>query len=233
MRTSLRFRSWCISSALAGIVAVASPSRGDQEARWANLSGKIEFRGFARAPSYSDDFYSYRPPSDTPRPESPLRAIVYLEDRDGRLEPAREPEPAAIDQKGEVFVPHILAVQAGTRVDFPNSDVMYHNVFSFSRIKRFDLGRYPKGQSRAVIFDRVGLVRVFCEIHSHMSAFVLVLPHPYFATTDASGSYRIGKVPPGRYYVVVWNDQFRPARREVELRRGEDTRLDVVLERPR
>ena len=82
--------------------------------------------------------------------------------------------------------PHILAVQQGTQVDFRNSDAIYHNVFSFSKTKRFDLDRYPKGRSRSVVFDRLGVVRVFCEIHSHMSAFVLVLPHSYFATTDAT-----------------------------------------------
>ena len=234
MRTSLRFKSWCISSALAGIVAAAaSGSGGDQSAPSASLHGTVEFRGFVRSTQYTEDFYSYRPPSDATRRESPLRAVIYLEDRDHRLEPARATPPAIIDQKGEVFMPHILAVQSGTRVAFPNSDVIYHNVFSFSRVKRFDLGRYPKGQSRTVIFDRVSLVRVFCEIHSHMSAFVMVLPHPYFDITDGSGTYRISKIPPGRYHVVVWNDQFRSARREVVLKSGENTKLDFVLEQPR
>ena len=231
MRRSLRFKSWCISSALTGFVATAASTPSSaQSGRPASLHGKVEFRGFVRAPQYTNDFYSYRPPSDAPGQESPLRAVIYLEDRDDRLAPVHEMPPAAIDQKGEMFMPHILAVQSGTRVDFPNSDVMYHNVFSFSKVKRFDLGRYPKGQSRSVIFDRVGLVRVFCEIHSHMSAFVMVLPHRYFDTTDASGTYRIPKIPPGRYHVVVWNDQFRSARREVVLKSGEDAELDIVLE---
>ena len=199
MRRSLRFKSWCISSALTGFVATAASTPSDaQSGRPASLHGKVEFRGFVRAPQYVNDFYSYRPPSIAPGQESPLRAVIYLEDRDDRLAPVHKMPPAAIDQKGEMFMPHILAVQSGTRVDFPNSDVIYHNVFSFSKVKRFDLGRYPKGQSRSVIFDRVGLVRVFCEIHSHMSAFVMVLPHGYFDTTDASGTYRISKIPPGR-----------------------------------
>ena len=234
MKTSLRFKLWCISSAIGGLVAIAASTSVDaQGERPASLRGKVEFRGFVRAPEYTNDFYSYRPPSDAPRRDSPLRAIIYLEDRDNRLEPTPELPAAAIDQKGEVFIPHILAVQSGTRVAFPNSDVIYHNVFSFSKVKRFDLGRYPKGQSRSLIFDRIGLVRVFCEIHSHMSAFVLVLPHRYFDTTNASGSYRISKIPPGRYHVVVWNDQFRSARREVVLQSGEDAELDFVLEQSR
>ncbi len=234
MRILLRFKSWCISSILAGIVATAASTPSDaQGGRPASLHGKVEFRGFVHATQYTNDFYSYRPPSGVVGRENPLRAIIYLEDRDDRLEPAHEMPPAVIDQQGEVFIPHILAVQSGTRVDFPNSDVIYHNVFSFSKVKRFDLGRYPKGQSRSVIFDRVGVVRVFCEIHSHMSAFVMVLPHPYFDTTDAAGTYRISKIPPGRYHVVVWNDQFRSARREIVLKSGEDTELDIVLEQSR
>ena len=79
-----------------------------------------------------------------------------------------------MDQRNERFVPHVLAVMVGTVVDFPNSDLTYHNVFSLSRAKRFDLGRYAAGKSKSVRMDRPGVVRVFCDIHSHMNAFVLV-----------------------------------------------------------
>jgi plastocyanin len=237
MRTSLLARSLFISSTLAGLLAAASFSVdpagpvGTQDQAAATLSGRVEFRGVPRAPSYRDDFYSYRPPSTAPHRPDPLRAVVYLEG--DNLEPAPESPPAVIDQKDEMFVPHILAVQQGTRVDFRNSDAIYHNVFSFSKIKRFDLGRYPQGRSRSVVFDRVGIVRVFCEIHSHMSAFVLVLPHSYFATTDASGNYEIPNIPPGRYHVVVWSDPFPPIRREVQLPSGGSTETDFVLEQAR
>jgi len=250
MRTSSFFRSSCISSVLAGLlgaatflaglagpagradstgsagtIGTAGPARSQDTA---TLSGRVEFRGFARTPSYRDDFYSYRPPSASGHRPDPLRAIVYLEG--DNLEPAAETPPAVIDQKDEMFVPHILAVQRGTRVDFRNSDALYHNVFSFSKTKRFDLGRYPKGRSRSVAFDRLGVVRVFCEIHSHMSAFILVLPHSYFATTDASGDFRIANIPPGRYDVVVWGDPFRPVRREVQFQSGGSIEMDFVLE---
>ena len=234
MRTSLSFRSWCVSSLLAGVVTAAASSvvsTHGQSAPTATLSGRVQFRGVARAPSYPDDFYSYRPPSSMTHPPDPLRAIVYLEGEN--LEPLAEPQPAVIDQKNEMFVPHILAVQRGARVAFRNSDAIYHNVFSFSKIKRFDLGRYPQGRSRSVVFDRLGVVRVFCEIHSHMSAFVLVLPHSYFATTDASGAYRIPDVPPGRYDVVAWSDLFQPARREIRIEAGAANEIDLVLDQAR
>ena len=229
MRTSSFLKLLCVSSGLAGAVTAAALStdavRPQEDAA---VFGRVEFHGVSRTPPYGEDFYSYRPPSPGPRHPDPLRAIVYLEG--DSLPPLTEPPPAVIDQKDETFVPHILAVQQGTRVDFRNSDAIYHNVFSFSKTKRFDLGRYPQGRSRSVVFDRLGVARVFCEIHSHMSAFVLVLPHSYFATTDASGGFRIANIPPGRYEVVAWGDPFRPATREITVGAGERAEIDFVLE---
>ena len=94
----------------------------------------------------------------------------------------------------------------GTTVDFPNNDRTYHNVFSLSKTKRFDLGRYAAGRSKAVRFDRPGIVRVFCDIHSHMNAFILVFAHRYFGVTDAAGRYQIDGVPPGTYTLSAWFD---------------------------
>jgi len=133
------------------------------------------------------------------------RSVVYLEAApQGAFE---EYEGRAVmDQRNETFVPYVLAITVGTTVDFTNSDRTYHNVFSLSKPRRFDLGRYAAGQSKAVRFDRPGVVRVFCEIHSHMSAFILVFNHRFFATTDAEGRYRIDNVPPGAYTIVAWND---------------------------
>ena len=91
-------------------------------------------------------------------------------------------------------------------MDFPNSDRIYHNVFSLSKTRPFDLGRYAAGRSKPVKFDRPGIVRVFCDIHSHMNAFILVFSHPFFALTDADGRYRIDNVPPGTYNLVAWNE---------------------------
>ena len=92
------------------------------------------------------------------------------------------------------------------RSTFPNNDHTYHNVFSLSKTKTFDLGRYAVGRSKSVRFDRPGIVRVFCDIHSHMSAFILVFAHRYFAVSDTDGAYRLENVPPGTYTVVAWNE---------------------------
>jgi plastocyanin len=134
------------------------------------------------------------------------RSVVYLESAPSLAFPDPEPQRATMDQRNETFVPHVLAITAGTTVDFPNSDHTYHNVFSLRGPRPFDLGRYAAGRSKAVRFDRPGVVRVFCEIHSHMSAFILVFNHRYFAVTSADGRYQIGRVPPGRYTLVAWNE---------------------------
>jgi plastocyanin len=132
------------------------------------------------------------------------RGVVYLETAPRGAFEEREPGRATLDQRNETFVPHVLAILAGTVVDFPNSDHTFHNVFSYSRAKRFDLGRYAAGRSKSVRFDRPGVVRVFCDIHSHMNAFILVFSHPFFDTTDVDGRFRIDNVPGGTYTVVGW-----------------------------
>jgi len=157
------------------------------------------------------------------------RSVVYLEAApQGAFE--EHAGRSVMDQRNETFVPYVLAVTVGTTVDFTNSDRTYHNVFSLSKAKRFDLGRYAKGQSKLVRFDRPGVVRVFCEIHSHMSAFVLVFAHRFFATTDSEGRYRIDNVPPGTYTIVAWNDgEPRESRTVRVAEEGGVVELDFVV----
>jgi plastocyanin len=131
-------------------------------------------------------------------------AVVYFETAPQAAFEGGGTARATMSQTSETFVPHVLAVRVGTVVDFPNNDTIYHNVFSLSKTKRFDLGRYAKGQSKSVRFDEPGIVRVFCEIHSHMHASILVFAHRFFSVTDDQGRYRIDQVPPGTYTLVAW-----------------------------
>jgi plastocyanin len=168
-----------------------------------SIVGRVVVRRAPSAPERRPGVTDLAAPPPRDQPDL-RRAIVYLESAPGGAFEAPEPMRARIDQRNETFVPHVLAVTAGSLVDFPNNDRTYHNVFSLSRTRRFDLGRYARGKSKAVRFDRPGIVRVFCDIHSHMSAFVLVFGHPFFATTGTDGDYRIDDVPPGTYTVVAW-----------------------------
>jgi plastocyanin len=133
-------------------------------------------------------------------------SVVYLEAAPRGAFAELPAGRARLDQRHEQFVPHVLAITVGTTVDFPNNDQTFHNVFSLSPVHPFDLGRYPAGQSKAVRFDKAGIVSVFCDIHSHMSAYILVFNHPFFALTDEDGRYAIPGVPPGSYTVAVWSE---------------------------
>ena len=133
-------------------------------------------------------------------------------------------------QTDERFVPHLLAIPAGSTVDFPNDDTTYHNVFSLSKAKRFDLGRYAVGRSKAVTFIQPGIVRVFCDIHSHMNAFILVFPHRLFAVTDDDGRYRIDGIRPGTYTVTAWYEGMAQQSQRVTISPTATLDLDFVLQ---
>jgi plastocyanin len=195
------------------------------------IRGRVEVRqtppDLARRPNVSD--------VSMPRPHDPTdrrRSVVYLETAPRAAFDQRDEPRPKLDQRNEAFVPHVLAIVAGTTVDFPNNDETYHNVFSLSATKPFDLGRYAAGHSKAVKFDRPGIVRVFCDIHSHMSAFILVFAHRHFAVTDDDGRYRLDNVPPGAYTVIAWNESVpSDSRRIVIPESGGDIETNFALGR--
>jgi plastocyanin len=150
---------------------------------------------------------------------NPPLAVVYLE---GKFErPAVQPI-ARVIQKDLVFIPSILPVQVGTRVEFPNEDDVYHNIFSYSSPKRFDLGRY-RADERPIpsqVFDVPGLVTLRCDIHDHMRGLVLVLETPHFVVTDPEGRFSLTGLPPGKYLLKAWISSQTTLQREVELADG-------------
>lgn len=213
-------------------VAPAVPTMSGLEPLHAAAPGAIRGRVEIRKPVPNQD---RRPtiallgtPPERPRP-SPPPSVVYLVTAPRGAFEQTDGGRAVMDQRNETFLPHVLAVNTGTMVDFPNSDRTYHNVFSLSKASKFDLGRYATGRSKAVRFDRPGIVRVFCDIHSHMNAFILVFSHPYFALTDADGRYRIDNVPPGTYQVVAWNEGIASDPRSVTVADSGATELDFTL----
>ncbi|HYT75706.1 MAG TPA: hypothetical protein VEL79_13210, partial [Vicinamibacterales bacterium] len=164
-----------------------------------------DVRGAPAVPEMRPDPGSLAMPASRD-PVDRRRSVVYLETAPQPAFEVNEQRRARMDQRAERFVPHVVAIVAGTWVDFPNDDRTYHNVFSLSKTKEFNLGRYAVGRSKAIRFERPGIVHVFCDIHSHMSAFILVFAHRYFGVTDDEGRYRLDSVPPGSYVVTVWNE---------------------------
>jgi plastocyanin len=139
---------------------------------------------------------------------------------------------ATMTQKDEAFEPHVLTVVRGTEVRFPNGDDVFHNVFSLSSASTFDLGRYPKGSSRTVTFEKTGRVDVFCHIHSDMNAIVLVLDNPYFVSPDAKGHFVIDSVPPGDYTLIGFHQRVTPLRQRVRVVAGETTKTILTIPLP-
>ena len=159
----------------------------------------------------------------------PTQSVVYLQSAPRGAFEQTDPGRAIMDQRNETFVPHVLAITTGTIVDFPNSDRIYHNVFSLSKPAKFDLGRYPVGRSRAIRFDRPGIVRVFCDIHSHMNAFVLVFNHPFFDITDVEGRFELPSLPSGTYTVVGWYEGEARITRSVVVPASGWAEVDLVV----
>lgn len=154
----------------------------------------------------------------------PPAAIVYVEGSFAGA--AGESAPAEVAQSQYQFAPGLLAIRRGTVVRFPNRDDEYHSVFSYSKAKRFDLGRYHKDETAAeMVFDQAGVVKLYCEIHDHMRGSILVLDTPFFTKTDASGRYRIEGVPAGDVVVKAWVGEDAVRERRVSV--GKDARVTV------
>jgi plastocyanin len=169
-----------------------------------DVTGTIELprRG---SPGVDVDLYGkYDAPKSAPEGEGgKLEGVVFLRSEADPIGSTSLPVPV-MDQRNARFVPRIVVVPVGGRVRFLNSDPMFHNVFSLSPVRKFDLGRYPKGDSRLVTFERPGVVQVFCDIHAEMIGFIVVVDSVHHAILDPNGRYRISDVPPGAYDVAVW-----------------------------
>lgn len=182
----------------------------------------------ARRPSAA---YANRPVTQPVlAPVSELRhVVVFLKDA-----PALRTEPTFMEirQKDENFVPRVVAVPVGSEVGFPNDDPIYHNVFSLSRAKTFNLGRFPRGESKSVRVTKPGVVKVFCEIHSHMTATIMVFNHPWFAMVGEDGRFELANVPSGQREITAWHERLGDSTEPVRVDSGRATEADFVLPVP-
>ena len=161
-------------------------------------------------------------------PESQSLVVAWIEG----LEPG-EPveERAEISQSGLQFHPRVLTVTVGQTVDFPNADDVAHNVFSMSKAKRFKLGIYPKGESREVTFEKPGVIDLFCSIHRHMHAVIVVTPSEHRTISRLGETWEITNVPPGSHTLKVWNPAHRLIERAVTLVEGKASEVTLAMER--
>ena len=209
------------------LLAVAG-SRG-QVPDGGTIAGTVVLTTAVRGAPLASNAYQPRSVGSHQPPQTPeiQNVIVYL--RDPALKGAAAVARHVIEQKNETFVPRVLAVTRGSVVSFPNEDPYFHNVFSLSRASTFDLGRYRQHQSREQRFTRTGLVKVYCHIHSHMSASIMVLDHPYFAVPSPDGTFTLPAVPVGRYTIVGWHERVGERTGTIEVEAGRTASIELSL----
>jgi plastocyanin len=147
------------------------------------------------------------------------QTVVWLTPLDKEQAKPPAPQSYTMVQRNKMFTPHILVMPVGSTVFFPNRDPFFHNVFSFFNGRRFDLGLYQSGQSRSVVFNRVGVSYIFCNIHPEMSAVILALDTPYYGTANERGEIAIPGVPAGSYTLQVWSEATSPEAMQLLTRR--------------
>jgi len=215
MHAQPNFRLLCVSLAIAAVARVAFAQ--------AVVEGVVALPKSRAAPVMSQR-YEIVSKAGILSTNPPL-AVVYLEGSFARPQSLPDQEVA---QRDFAFSPALLPVQVGTRVSFPNLDDTYHNIFSYSAAKRFDLGRYRPDERPipSVVFDTAGFVVLRCDIHEHMRGLILVLDTPYFVLSDTAGHYRLAGLPPGRHTIKVWLDSRTTLARPVDLQEGVTLRAD-------
>jgi plastocyanin len=186
-----------------------------------SIEGMVPLSGKPMSPP-PDARYALKAGQVAPSPRQ--LAVVYLE---GSFSKGPPEKPVVMEQNGYQFSPGVLAVQTGTQIVFPNRDEDYHNVFSYSKTKRFDLGRFRKDETPpALVFDKAGIVRLYCEIHGHMRGIILVVDTPHFATTAGNGQFKLGGLPAGNFKLKAWLDEKTTLEQPVSLKPGQTLRVE-------
>jgi len=210
----LRGLLWC--SAILPLFPVALPAS-------ATVEGRVELPKSRSAPVQAKR-YEIVSKGGVLSTQPPL-AVVYL---DGSFPQSGSLPTKEVTQKDLTFIPALLPVRVGTKVEFPNLDDTYHNIFSYSPAKRFDLGRYRPDERPipSQVFDKPGLVTLRCDIHEHMPELILVLSTPYFVITDTAGHFRLSGLPAGHYTLKAWIDSRTTQEKPVDLKNGQTLHVD-------
>jgi hypothetical protein len=214
--------------ALVALVTSAIPWSSRAQPRAGRIEGRVVITVPVSTAPPSAAYAARRVDKAPPRPESELsNVIVFIQDV-----PKTSPLPlgrARILQESETFQPRVVAITRGSTVDFPNGDPFFHDVFSLSRSGTFDLGSYPRGQTKSHQFSKAGLVKVYCHIHSHMSASIMVFDHTFFTIPKADGSFTIDEVPAGTYKVSAWHERIGETNQAVKVDAGRASEMQFEL----
>ena len=217
--------------AAVAIVSLGALTGAQTAATAQNGTGRIEGQVRLRMPPAhavpSGVYPSRRVSRPAPKASEIANVVVFLKDvaRHHDLPVTN----ATIMQKDEAFVPRVVAITRGSTVEFPNADPFFHNVFSLSRGASFDLGRYPNGATKSRLFTSAGLVKVYCHIHSHMTASILVFDHPYFRMPSAEGRFVIDDVPAGTHQISAWHERIGENVTSIRVEAGRTAKIEFEL----
>jgi len=197
----LRILAWSAAALLLAPTAWA----GGIDGRITLTTADLAFRGGGKLNAYVGQLSGHVGHPGSVVAADSVYGVAYI--RDLSADDGYRSKSALLDQSGQRFVPRILAVVVGQQVEFRNSDNVFHNVFSYSPPKKFDLGRYPRGKSKTLTFEKPGLVQIFCDIHSNMRADVVVVPSEHFAYVGPEGTFRLTGLPAGVHQLSIWLPQ--------------------------
>ncbi len=222
-RPALRGALLCTATVLGTVTVTA----GASSAAFGRIEGIVRVVAASDAPIASGAYPTRRVSRPAPRASEIANVIVFIKDppRTTAIAPTR----ARMVQVDESFSPRVVAITRGSTVEFPNSDPYFHNVFSLSRGANFDLGRYPRGQSRTRVFAQTGLVKVYCHLHSHMSASIMVFDHPYFTVPGGDGTFSLHDVPAGEYRISAWHERIGESPKTIRVEPGAAVRVEFSL----
>jgi plastocyanin len=211
-------------SAAPAVTGIAAPATG-------RIEGVVRLMAPGEAPIASGAYPTRRVTRTASHPASEIdHVIVFVKlEKDDPRAAALPVNRLRMVQKDEGFTPRVAAITRGSTVEFPNADPFFHNVFSLSRGASFDLGRFPRGESRARTFTRPGLIKVYCHLHSHMSASIMVFDHPHFAMPGADGAFTLADVPAGERRISAWHERIGESAKSITVEAGRTARIEFAL----
>ncbi|MCF7840581.1 MAG: hypothetical protein K9N22_07375, partial [Candidatus Marinimicrobia bacterium] len=170
-----------------------------------------------------------KPSAPKLKPNEITEVVLFIPNQPAFHTTPMVPDTFVIEQRNMQLIPHMLVIPVGSVVSFPNRDDVFHNIFSLSPTKRFDLGRFPEGESRQVMFDKPGVVKIFCDIHAEMNAIVYVTDTPVYTRPDGAGNFEVSGIPPGKYDLHIWHDLIDQTSVPVDLTQDDVTNLTLNL----